>query len=106
MSRRFTVNMSTTASAVVTVTLSDERLAEVAANRGVAVEDLTEDDLREFAADEAFNHPGPPSVCAQCSGWGNPTQSLDMGEFELDDDTTYGDTTFYAVNEVHDGRKD
>lgn len=102
MSRRFTVNMFTTASAVVTVTLSDERLAEVAASCGVAVADLTEDDLREFAADEAFTHPGPPSVCAQCSGWGNPTQSLDLADWELDDDTTYGDTTFYAVNEVTD----
>lgn len=106
MSRRFKVHMHTVASATVKITLSDERLTEIAAALGVAVEDLTEDDLREFAADEAFTHPGPPSVCAQCSGWGNPTQSLDLGDWELDDDHQVGDTTYFAVNEVRDGRTD
>lgn len=104
--RKFNVYMHTTASAVVTVNISDEQLAEIAVGLGVAVEDLTEDDLREFAADEAFTRPGPPGVCAQCSGWGNTAQSLDLGDWELDDDHQVGDTTYFAVNEVHDGRAD
>lgn len=92
--------MSATASATVTVELSDEVLARRAADLGKAVANLTEDDLREVAADLAFSDPGPPSVCAQCSGWGNPAQRLELGDFEVDDDARAGGHVFYAVNEV------
>lgn len=97
--RKFNVHMHTTASATVTVDVSDEKLAAVAADLGVAVEDLTVDDLREVVDDMAHGTVGPPRICAQCSGWNQP-HSLNLGDWETDDDETLGEVTYYAVNEV------
>lgn len=99
MSRTFSVHMHTTASATVTVVIADEELAKHAENLGVKVDELTTDDLREVADELAHTRVGPPSICAQCVGWNQP-QSLDLGDWETDDDSTYGDTTWYAVEEV------
>lgn len=102
MSRMFRVHMHTVASAAVTVELPDEILAEEAAALGKSVQDLTADDLRDRAADLAFENPGAPDICAQCAGWGNPNQSLELGEFELDEDDRVGDVTYPAVVEFED----
>lgn len=83
--RKFSVNLVTTASAIVTVTVSDEKLAEVALDLGKEVGELTPDDLRDHVTYRA--HERAPYICAQCSGWGREDQSLELGdEWELPTD--------------------
>lgn len=67
MSRKFKVDIQTVASATVQVEISDERLALVAADLGVSVDELTIEDLE----DEITVAYTPPRICAQCSGWGS-----------------------------------
>lgn len=63
MARTFQVDLETTASAVMTVTLTDEQLQEIAAQQGVEnISDLTLDMLAEAAQKEALNE--APTLCA------------------------------------------
>lgn len=75
---KFDVNMESHVSAVITVELSDERLAEIAAEFEKPIDALTIDDLREYVADEAYQQ-GVPGICAECSGWGR-SHSLEIGD--------------------------
>ena len=76
------VDISTHASAVITVELSDEKLAQVAEDLGVDVDALTVDDLM----DTIYETMDTPQICAQCSGWGQD-YGLELGdEWEIDDD--------------------
>lgn len=87
MPRKFTVYVHTTASATLTVELSETQLAEIANDLDKGITDLDFDDLREYVEEMAFQNPGTPNICAQCSGWGNKTQSLELGEdWEVDED--------------------
>lgn len=100
--RRFTVYAHTTASASLTVELDEHDLVETARNLGKKVGDLTLDDLRELAADRAFDA-GFPDICAQCSGWGRRGVSLDLaGDWVLDGDDDPDEDTSDAVVEVTD----
>lgn len=71
-----TVYFTTTASSYVDIT--DEELKEAADASGIEVDDV---DIIELAW-EKWN---PPTLCAQCSGWGGD-QNLDIsGEWEPDE---------------------
>jgi len=59
------VFLSTTVDAAVTVDIPD---------------DTPEGDIERVAIEEAFEV-FPASVCAQCSGWGQPW-SIELGEFD------------------------
>jgi hypothetical protein len=99
MSRKFLVYMHTTASATLTVEMSDARLQAIADGLGVQVDKLTYDDLRDHVEEHAFEDPGTPDICAQCSGWGNSTQSLELGDdWEVDED----EGRYKAVIEITD----
>lgn len=43
-----------------------------------------EADSLDEAVDLAYEDPGMPTICAQCSGWGD-RQNLDLGEWEFDE---------------------
>jgi hypothetical protein len=75
MSRTFDVAIQTIAVAVVPVEISDERLAEIAFNLGKKVADLAVEDLVDYVVE----HYEGPSICAQCSGWGQK-HSLQLGD--------------------------
>lgn len=75
MSRTFKISVETGAFATVTVALSDRRLASVAEDLGKAVNDLTIEDLTEVIL-ETFE---PPTICAQCGGWGR-NYGLELGD--------------------------
>lgn len=82
---KFNVDMQTYANATIEVELSDDKLAEIAADLEKNVDDLTIDDLREMVEEEAYTQ-GVPGICAQCSGWGS-THGLDLGdEWEILED--------------------
>lgn len=51
-------------------------------------DDMPEDEIHSYAVDKAYRQ-GVPTICAQCSGWGDDTFSIDVSEFEiaLDDDS-------------------
>lgn len=100
--RKFTVFVHTTASATRTVTIPAAGLRQHAADLGKEVGELTLDDLRETAVNLAF-HEGFPSICAQCSGWGQQGVSLDLGDdWVLDGDDDPDEDTSDAVVEVTD----
>lgn len=91
MSRTFDVAIQTTATAVVPVEISDERLAEIALDLGKEVADLTVEDLESEIVE---NYEGP-SICAQCNGWGQH-HSLELGdEWEVSVDP-HDPTSAYA----------
>jgi excinuclease UvrABC ATPase subunit len=75
MSRLFDVDIYTTASARVSVEISDERLTEIAMNSNCDVDDLTVNDL----VDEIIESYDPPHICAQCTGWGHD-YSLELSD--------------------------
>jgi len=75
MSRTFDVDIYTTASASVSVSISAERLAEIAAEADKDVADLTIDDL----VDEIVESFEAPKICAQCTGWGRD-YGLELGD--------------------------
>ena len=76
------VDIRTTASATITVEISDKTLEEIATNLNVSVDKLTVDDL----VDVIYEKMNTPQICAQCTGW-NTDWSLELGdEWEIDDD--------------------
>jgi len=82
MIMKLSVNISTHASAVVTVEFTDEKLAQIAEDLGVEVDALTVDDL----TDAIYETMETPGICAQCAGWGRD-YGLELGdEWEIDDD--------------------
>lgn len=86
MPRTFDVYITTTASATVTTTLTDEELVKIAEDLGTETDKLTYDDLREHVAEKALMDPGAPDICAQCSGWGQ-SHSLELaGDWDVPDD--------------------
>jgi hypothetical protein len=66
------------------------------ATQTVTVEADNEEQAIERAHDE-----GTTSVCAQCSGWGKQW-SLDLDEFEVDEDVTLPDGTVFKAVELDD----
>jgi len=97
MSRTFDVAIWTTATAVVPVEISDERLAEIAFNLDKKVADLAVEDLESEIIE---NYEGP-RICAQCSGWGQ-RHSLELGdEWEVSVDSHDPTASYHdAVTEV------
>lgn len=67
------------------------------ASQTVTVEAGDEDQAAELAYEE-----GTSSVCAQCSGWGQKW-SLDLGDFEIDDDEEYGGVVYKGVELIDEG---
>lgn len=55
----------------------------------------------EEAAVEAAYDNLPSGVCAQCSGW-NEDWSLDLGDFEVDDDEEFNGYVYKAIELVED----
>lgn len=55
-------------------------------------------DNEEDAVDRAFEN--APGICAQCSGWGTPGVSMDLGEFDLANEN--GKEAEYAVEKLED----
>lgn len=53
-------------------------------NAGASLAVHVEADDLESAVEAAYRQ-APSGVCAQCSGWGRP-YSIDIGEWELDED--------------------
>ncbi len=91
--RKFVVYAHTTASASLTITVSEDQLRAVAENLGKTPADLTADDLREHVIYRAFQT-GFPDICAQCSGWGRSGSSLELGDdWALDSDDDPNDTS-------------
>lgn len=64
---KYRVYLGTGASLTVTVEIAD---------------DVDPDEAKEQAIEKAFDI-APSSVCAQCSGWGQP-YSLDLGEWDIE----------------------
>ena len=87
MPRTFMVDLKTTLEATVTVTLSDERLQEIAAEQGVSsVDALTLDVLAEYLQEDALCDV-PSDLCVSCSGWGSHGKySTSIGEWEVVED--------------------
>lgn len=75
MSRRFRLPITTVASATVSVSISDAKLRELAAERGVSPAELTIEDLSDVIIETC----SPPIICAACAGW-NRDHSLELGE--------------------------
>lgn len=50
---------------------------ETVASTYIEVEADSKEDAVELAFDKA------PGICAQCSGWGNPGVTLELGEFDV-----------------------
>lgn len=94
MPRTFKVHMHSSISATLTVELSDEKLAEIAFDLEKDPADLTLDDLREHAENEAHEE-GVPGLCIHCvgMGYGAKFSKDEDGQWETDD----GDN---AVEEV------
>lgn len=82
---KFDVDMESYAHAVITVELTDERLAEIAADLEKPVGELTIDDLREHVVEEAYEQ-GVPGICAQCSGWGHDYGLTIDDEWDIPED--------------------
>lgn len=96
---QFLVDIQSTASAVVTVDISDETLQELADNLGVEVKDLTADDLHDLM----YENMDTPTICAQCSGWGNEKVSLSLGdEWEICDDSNVTEPKYKSVRRKED----
>lgn len=105
--RHFAVRIHTHASATLYLTLTGENLRERAEALGKPVAELTREDLAEYVEEKAYAR-GTPDVCANCSGWGNPTMSLELGDdWETDEDQldAAGNVVFPAVEEVDDVRR-
>jgi len=95
VSRRFSVNLTTGADAVIKVELSDDELTAIAENLGVPVADLTLADLSETVLDKA--HELAPSICAQCAGWSNDDVSLSLDdEWEATDEPPHVDLSWVS----------
>ncbi len=91
--KEFQVSMITTASAVVTIQLSDEEyaaaLTEYAEDTGETVESLTPEQvleaIREKIEEKTFED-APGGLCIYCSGMGIGSNfSADLDEWQLDD---------------------
>jgi len=83
MSRKFQVELTNTASAVVNVYIIDERLEAIAAKLGVPVDELSLDDL----TDEIMATYEEPRICAQCGGWGE-IYDFELSEIWSEEDIT------------------
>lgn len=94
--RKFRIDIETAALARVVVEISDERLAEIASELDVPVDELTVEDLEDEIAAE-FD---APVICASCSGWGQ------LWGLELDDNwdisTDINGNTLNSIEELTD----
>jgi hypothetical protein len=66
------------------------------ANSAIEVEAADEEEAAELAYEQ-----GPSGVCAQCCGW-NEVWSLDIGDFEIDEDVVVGNIVYRGVEKVAD----
>ena len=78
------VNVHAQANASVDVEITDEELADIAAEYDVNVEDVTPEMLEDVAGDRAFHEVGMPTLCAHCAGWGQK-YSVDIVQWEPDE---------------------
>jgi hypothetical protein len=83
--RQFKVDLQTMATATVTVTFEDVELAALEDDLREEFGDEYSDEillaeLRDKASERAFDD--TPFICAQCSGYGSDTVSMDLGEWE------------------------
>lgn len=86
--REFQVHMHAYANASVTVKLTEDDIQTYLdgtgmAGDGVTVKTVTVAQLRDLIEDRAYED--TPSICAQCSGWGQQ-YSMDLGDWEPDED--------------------
>lgn len=99
-STKFSVDLTTTASATVTVTLTNEQYNDIAADLGVEVKDLTVTDVRDAVIEQAYNN-GAPGLCASCSGWGRDF-GLDLGdEWDVVPDGDVKEDSYKSVRLAH-----
>lgn len=80
MSRTFDVEMTTTAYARMQMTLSSERLDEIARELEVTPDELTPSDLIDYIIDDC----APPELCGACAG-AVGDHTLELGdEWDID----------------------
>lgn len=87
---KFRVDVTTHASGTAIADIPDHLLADLARDLGKTVDELTEDDLTDLA----YEYMDTPSICAQCSGWGQEWSLELSDEWEI----TKGTKEYPSIN--------